>query len=266
MDSQIQKSLFDVPGMDCGAEESLVRMRLGELSGIKSLEFNLPAKELVVYHETALREVEAALASLELGARRCTTESVEAATSDEGIQRRCLWIVLLINLALFAIEMTTGLLSHSMGLVADSLDMLADSMVYGMSLLAVGTTIARKKSVARCSGYLQIILAIVGFVEVLRRFLGFEVLPDYRVMILVSLVALVANAVCLVLLRRAQDREVHIQASMIFTSNDIIINLGVIVAGVLVGWLGSSSPDLIVGGVVFVLVTRGAFRILALSR
>ena len=252
--------------MDCAAEESLVRMRLGELNGVKSLEFNLPAKQLVVYHEAAVQEVEAALASLELGVSRCGTETVEAATTNEGIQRRLLWTVLLINLVFFAIEMTTGLVSRSMGLVADSLDMLADSMVYGMSLLAVGTTIARKKSVARWSGYLQMTLALVGFVEVLRRFLGFEVLPDYRVMIAVALLALIANAVCLLLLRRAQDREAHIQASMIFTSNDIIINLGVVVAGVLVGWLGSGGPDLIVGGVVFVLVTRGAFRILALSR
>ena len=56
------------------------------------------------------------------------------------------------------------------------------------------------------------------------------------------------------------------QASMIFTSNDIIINLGVITAGVLVLWLDSSLPDLIVGAIVFVIVTLGAVRILRLAR
>ena len=68
--------------MDCAAEESLVRMRLGELNGVKSLEFNLPAKQLVVYHEAAVQEVEAALASLELGVSHCGTETVEAATTN----------------------------------------------------------------------------------------------------------------------------------------------------------------------------------------
>ena len=56
------------------------------------------------------------------------------------------------------------------------------------------------------------------------------------------------------------------KASMIFTSNDVIINLGVIVAGVMVNWLNSNKPDLIIGTVVFVLVIQGAIRILKLGR
>ena len=61
-------------------------------------------------------------------------------------------------------------------------------------------------------------------------------------------------------------KEAHMQASMIFTSNDVIINLGVISAGVLVNWLDSGKPDLIIGGIVFILVIQGAFRILKLSK
>lgn len=55
------------------------------------------------------------------------------------------------------------------------------------------------------------------------------------------------------------------KASMIFTSNDVIINLGVIFAGLMVNWLNSNKPDLVVGSVVFILVSQGAFRILKLS-
>ncbi len=109
-------------------------------------------------------------------------------------------------------------------------------------------------------------LAVLGFFEVLRRVFGVEALPDFRVMIVVSALALVANGVCLYLLGRSRDREAHMQASMIFTSNDVIINLGVITAGVLVLWLGSGVPDLIIGAVVFVVVTLGAVRILRLAR
>ena len=56
------------------------------------------------------------------------------------------------------------------------------------------------------------------------------------------------------------------KASMIFTSNDVIINLGVLVAGVLVKWLSSNKPDLIIGIIVFAQVIQGAFRILKLSK
>ena len=56
------------------------------------------------------------------------------------------------------------------------------------------------------------------------------------------------------------------QASMIFTSNDVIINTGVILAGFLVHWLHSGIPDLVIGMIVFVVVIQGAVRILKLSR
>jgi len=56
------------------------------------------------------------------------------------------------------------------------------------------------------------------------------------------------------------------KASMIFTSNDIIINLGVIIAGVLVYVTDTRFPDLLIGTIVFALVLQGALRILKLSR
>jgi Co/Zn/Cd efflux system component len=65
---------------------------------------------------------------------------------------------------------------------------------------------------------------------------------------------------------KSKSNEAHMRASMIFTSNDIIINLGVILAGVLVLWFNSSLPDLIVGSAVFILVMVGASRILKLAK
>ena len=56
------------------------------------------------------------------------------------------------------------------------------------------------------------------------------------------------------------------QASTIFTSNDIIVNGGVILAGILVYALDSRWPDLLIGAVVFSFVMRGAIRILKLSK
>jgi Co/Zn/Cd efflux system component len=84
-------------------------------------------------------------------------------------------------------------------------------------------------------------------------------------MITVSILALIANSICLYLLQKSKSKEAHMQASMIFTSNDVIINLGVITAGVLVYWLQSNKPDLIIGTIVFLLVIQGAVRILKLK-
>jgi Co/Zn/Cd efflux system component len=144
--------------------------------------------------------------------------------------------------------------------------MLADAFVYAISLYAVGGTLQRKKSIAKIAGYFQITLAVLGFIEVVRRFIGAEIMPDFRTMIIVSVFALIANAICLYLLMKSKSSEAHMRASMIFTSNDVIINLGVILAGVLVLSLNSSLPDLIVGSAVFILVIFGAVRILKLAK
>lgn len=254
--------------MDCPSEENLIRMKLEELEGIQHLDFDIPNRKIAVFHRGSSDEIEASLLQLNLGTQKLSTEATQQTEfTEQTQQRKLLWSVLIINFAFFGIEMTTGLISKSMGLVADSLDMLADSFVYGISLLAVGKSLTRKKRIARLAGYFQIVLAVIGFAEVLRRFFGSETLPDFNIMIVVSIFALIANGVCLYLLQKSKSKkEAHMQASMIFTSNDIIINLGVIAAGLLVNWLDSSTPDLVIGSIVFGLVIQGAVRILKIGK
>lgn len=247
----------------------MVRMKLDGISAIKNMDFDLQQRQLTVYHTGELETITGSINDLGLGSSLLATERVEQedmVVEDAQGQRKLLWIVLLINAGFFALEMTTGILSKSMGLVADSLDMLADALVYGLSLLAVGRTVARKKNVAKISGYFQLTLAVVGFVEVVRRVIGDEPMPDFRTMIIVSILALFANIYCLYLLQKSKSKETHMQATMIFTSNDIIINGGVILAGLLVLFTGSAIPDLVVGAAVFVIVIKGAFRILKLAK
>jgi len=263
----MQKSIFEISKMDCPSEENLIRMKLDSIGAIKQLEFDLPHRKLTIFHEGQIDQIEQSISELKLGGKKLRTEETrQDSFSDETQQRELLWAVLAINFAFFILEMTTGILSKSMGLVADSLDMLADSFVYGISLLAVGSSLLRKKKIARLAGYFQIVLAIIGFIEVVRRFLDPEKMPDFSTMIVVSALALIANGVCLYLLQKSKSKEAHMQASMIFTSNDVIINFGVIVAGVLVNWLQSNKPDLVIGSIVFVLVIQGAIRILKLGK
>jgi Co/Zn/Cd efflux system component len=254
--------------MDCPSEESLIRMKLEGLSTIKSLAFDIENRKLTVFHSEENEEIEKHLKELKLGTEHKETIVVQKdeLKDDSSVQSKLLWTVLIINFVFFTIEITTGFISKSMGLVADSLDMLADALVYGLSLWAVGSTVIRKKKVARLSGYFQLALALLGLSEVIRRFISFEEVPDFQTMIIVSTLALVANSVCLYLLQKSKSKEAHMKATMIFTSNDIIINTGVIAAGVLVLLTQSKYPDLIIGTIVFLIVVRGAFRILKLGK
>ena len=243
-------------------------MKLQKFDEIKSLEFDIANRKLTVHHIAESQPILSALETLNLDTTLISTEenTIEIEAGTSSMQRKLLWTVLIINFLFFGLEMLFGIFSNSMGLVADSLDMLADSIVYALALFAVGGTIARKNNIAKFAGYFQILLAVIGFIEVVRRFIGVEKMPDFQTMIVVSVLALIANVICLYLLQKGKSKEAHMQASMIFTSNDVIINSGVIVAGLLVNWLNSGYPDLIIGAIVFIIVARGAYRILQLAK
>ncbi|ASO07026.1 cation transporter [Arenibacter algicola] len=262
----MKKTVFEITKMDCPSEENLIRMKLDGIPGIEHLDFDIPNRKLAVFHDGQADQIETLILELNLGGQKLKTEeTAQTQFAENSNQKKLLWTVLSINFLFFIIEMTTGLISKSMGLVADSLDMLADSFVYGISLFAVGGTLIRKRRIAKLAGYFQILLAVMGFGEVLRRFFEAEQLPNFTTMIMVSVFALIANGICLYLLQKSKSKEeAHMKASMIFTSNDVIINLGVIVAGFLVNVLNSNKPDLIIGTIVFILVIQGARRILKL--
>lgn len=164
---------------------------------------------------------------------------------------------------MFFLEFGYGIYASSTGLIAESFDMLADSCVYGISLYAVGKASSSKQLAARISGWLQLIMAVGLLLEVIRRFFhGSQ--PISVLMMTVSSVALAANAYCLYLISKHRNGGVHMKASLIFSSNDVIASFGVVLAGALVHWSNSNTPDLIIGLLISGFVANGAIRILRL--
>ena len=176
-------------------------------------------------------------------------------------QRQVLYWLLGINATMFVIEMGIGLLADSTAFIADSLDMLADAVVYGVALYAIRKSLLHKANAARISGFFQMALGVLIIIDIVRRSIyGSE--PVSGLMMAMGAVALVANVICLVIIRKQRNEEVHMRASWIFSANDVIANLGVIFAGVLVFWLDSRWPDLVIGVIVSCVVLRGAKMIL----
>ncbi|MFP2956506.1 cation transporter [Myxococcus sp. 1LA] len=246
-------------------------MTLEGLPMVRALAFNLPERRLTVWHARGTASAVAGrLEPLGLGAQLVEThggaaaeEGMPEAGEDAGTEARTLWVLLAINGIMFVAELVAGWLVQSTGLLADSLDMLADAMVYGLGLYAVGRTAAHKLRAAHLSGYLQIALALGALFEVGRRFLfGSE--PEPTWMLGVASLALAANVTCLLLIFRHRKGGAHMKASYIFSTNDVLANLGVIAAGILVALTKSPYPDLLVGLGIAMLVLSGAIRILRL--
>lgn len=267
-------SYYHIPRMDCAAEEQMVRMALASYADdIQELHFDLPARHLAIYHSVQAEMITQSLQRLGLGAELQQTqphyEPVEKpkkvrASSSNAAQKQVLQWLLLINGVMFVIELMAGIIASSTGLIADSLDMFADAAIYGIALFVVGKNLNAQLRAAHLSGWLQFGLAMVVLVDVLRRFIyGSE--PVSILMILIGGLALAANISCLYLMRDHKESGAHMKASYIFSANDVIVNLGVIVAGILVAITGSRYPDLIIGLIIVLFVLNGARKILQLK-
>jgi copper chaperone CopZ len=264
------QTILSIPKMDCASEENMIRMALQGVAGVQSLSFDLGQHRLTAVHYGPADELLERLEPLGLGATLVHSAAQSSADPDEEIdppdneaEARLLKLLLGINAAMFLVEIAVGFWAQSTSLIADSLDMFADAAVYGLSLYAVGRSAALKTKAAHTAGWLQLALALLALAEVARRFAyGSE--PVSELMMGMGFVALLANATCLVLVAKKRNAGAHMKASYIFSSNDVIANAGVILAGVLVAVTGSPYPDLIVGLLVGCVVLNGARRILKL--
>ncbi len=179
-------------------------------------------------------------------------------------QRKVLRLLLLINLVMFFVESISGVMAQSTALIADSLDMLADAIVYGISFYAIGRSKLYKVRSAFLSGIFQVTLAVFVLIDVVRKIvMGSN--PEFFVISGIGIVALLANLYCFKLISKYKDNEIHLKASWIFSKNDVIANISVIIAGLMVNFLNSSIPDLVVGFGIVLLVLNGGISIIKQS-
>ena len=270
MKQQTIKTLFKVPKMDCPSEEQMIRMTLEALP-IQSLNFDLQNRLLTVQHTTEPNIVLEKLMPLGYGAEIQSnsfsdTDDVELISEKEKntLERNVLHWLLILNGVMFVVEIITGLLANSAGLLADALDMFADAAVYVVALYAVGKATEYKLKSARLASFVELALAFGAIGRVCYQVYN-NAQPEADMMIWISILALMVNVSCLYLISKRRHDGAHMKASYIFSANDVIANIGVIIAGILVAWTASPIPDWIIGLLIAFLVLSGALRILKLK-
>lgn len=195
-----------------------------------------------------------------MGKGCCEAKSAELAKLREKQGTVLKW-VLGINALMFFVEFGFGWLSRSSALMADSLDMFGDAAVYGFSLFALNRGAIWRARAGLSKG---VIMAISGFVvlgQATYRFLTASV-PVAETMGVIGAVALAANAICLVLLYSHRADDINMRSTWLCSRNDIVSNVGVIVASVLVGLLNSGWPDLVVGVAIACLFLKSAYEVI----
>ena len=176
-------------------------------------------------------------------------------------QSATLKTVLGINAVMFVVELVAGLMAGSTALLSDALDKLGDALTYGFSLYAISRGPRLKARVAVFKGLLiatagLFVLGQVGYK------MFFPMVPVFETMGVVSLLALLANGVCLALLWRHRTDDINMSSVWECSRNDIASNIAVFVAAVGVWLLQSGWPDVLVGLVLASLFMRSAHRVL----
>ncbi len=176
-------------------------------------------------------------------------------------QTAVLKTVLGINVFMFVVEITAGLLAGSTALLADSLDMLGDALVYGFSLYVISRNDAWKAGSAILKGGIMGFFGIFVLGQAIYKLMLPEV-PHFGTIGVIGLLALSANTLCLSLLWRHRSDDINMRSVWLCSRNDIIANTSVLVAAAGVWMTNSQWPDLMVGLGIAILFIRSSIHVI----
>lgn len=187
--------------------------------------------------------------------------AVNLNNADGKILTRVLFLVLFINFGMFLVEAVNGFIAHSNALLADSLDMFGDAFVYGISIAVLLKHPAVRAKGSLVKGIMMFLLGIFVVGESLAKIIN-PVIPVAETITVIGLLALLANAVSFTLLWKHKAKDLNVRSAWICSRNDVLANIGVIIAGFLVARFDSMWPDVTVGLVIAFIIIRSSFQII----
>ena len=177
--------------------------------------------------------------------------------------RRALSIVVVLNLGFGVIEVIGGFLARSQALKADALDFIGDGSITLVGLVALGWAQQTRTRVALAQGWFLAALGIGVIATAIWRTTN-AIPPEADLMGGIGVVALGVNIAAALALRRFREwGDANAKAIWLFSRNDALANIAVIIAAGLVAWLNSAWPDLIVAGIIALLFLHSAWDIVS---
>jgi cation diffusion facilitator family transporter len=176
----------------------------------------------------------------------CCEEKTCEITAMRESHGRVLWIVLFINAVMFLVEGGAGLLAHSTSLLADALDMFGDALVYGFSLFVLARSARWQAGAALAKGGLMVVFGLGVLGEAVYK-MRHPIMPGVETMGLIGGLALVANLVCFFMLYKHRSDNLNMRSTWLCSRNDLMANVGVLLAAAGSYLLASRWPDILVG-------------------
>ena len=227
---------------------------------------NIPRRnDILFFTDSAWDHHQIMPVAVEMSDDCCAGKQIELERLVERAeQRRVLVIVLAINAAMFLLEFSVGAIAGSAALMADSVDMMGDALVYGVSIYALERSHRWKAGVAMAKGVFILGFGCAVIADIIIK-LQSGLPPSSTPMVVMGILALVANLICLRLLWRFRSLDVNMASTFECSRNDVISNLGVLAAAVLVTLTHSAWPDLLAGAIIATTFLRSALRVIRAS-
>lgn len=193
----------------------------------------------------------------------CCGKAIDV-TALHARQRRVLMIVLVINLATFAMMLSAAIYSDSSSLLSGSLDNLGDALTYLLSLAVIGASLRAKARVAIFKGLLILGAAIAVAVQIAWR-LAHPGVPVFEAIGIAALFNLIFNVICLRLLTPYRSGDVNMASAWECSRNDVFEGFSVLLAAVGVWLFDAGWPDLVIAAALLVMFLRSAWRVFRLA-
>ncbi len=178
--------------------------------------------------------------------------------------RRVLWFALVVNAAMFALEVTAGVVSGSLALLADAVDFFGDALNYALTLAVLGVLPVWRSRAAWFKGATMGAFGVWVLGSALWK-AGTGAVPEPITMGVVGLAALAANLAVAAALYRWRGGDANMQSAWLCSRNDAIGNLAVLVAAAGVFGTGTAWPDLIVAAIMGALALRASVQVIGLA-
>ena len=263
---------YRVTGMDCSACAAKIESAARSIAGVLDAKVSIASQEMTLRMEDGaapLPEVERSITGLGYRIAR-----IDAGEDDDRIPdlshvtpayTRALWIVVLLNAGYGIIEIVGGFLAGSQSVKADALDFIGDGVISFLGLIAVGWGLAARAKAALAQAiFLGALGAGVLAATAYRVLVHHQ--PEARLMGILALIGLAVNVVSAVVLLPHRQGDANVRAVWLFSRNDAIGNVAVVIAALLVAWTQTPWPDLVVAVAIAALFLQSSFSIMRDAR
>lgn len=269
---------YRVTGMDCSSCAGKIEVAATRVDGVTHVKVSIASQIMTVVAEDperALPEVEKAVTAL--GYQLDRVESQPRAAGDaelspaprpikvEAAYKRALWIVVALNLGYGVAEVIGSVLAGSQAVQADALDFFGDGVISWLGLIAIGWSTGARAKAALLQGLFLGALGLAVVAGTIYRVLVAHQ-PEHFMMGGLAVGALLVNVAAAAVLLPHRHGDANARAVWLFSRNDAIGNLAVVIAAALVWWTTSPWPDLVVAFAVAGLFLQSSWSIVRDAR